>query len=64
MHTLITIGCTGDRTAYLDVPREEAIRRFIVKKNEGMPPDCQSTELDTHERITEMAFIDEFQTYD
>lgn len=36
-HTLVTIGWTGVQVAYLDVPVDEAIRRY--REHEGMTPD-------------------------
>lgn len=53
-HKLITIGWLGGKRAYLDVSREEAIRRYT--EAEGNEPDEQ--------HIEEFEFVDEFYTYE
>lgn len=53
-HTLIVIGWIGDKRAYLDVTREEAIRRF-TESEEVAPKD---------DEIGEFTFTDEFNVYD
>ncbi len=56
-HTLVVIGKIGNRRCYLDVSRDEAVRRF-----------CASEEVDIEDiggyRIREFAFDDEFAAYD
>jgi hypothetical protein len=54
MHTLVTIGCLGMKRAYLDVPRDEAIRRFKVAEGYE-PPDGE---------VDEFLFHEEFYTYE
>jgi len=54
MHKLTVIGWLGVKRAYLDVSREEAIKRYEV--NEGHTPD------DT--MIKQFVFSDEFGVYD
>ena len=56
MNTLIVIGWLGVRRAYLNVSREEAIRRYMEAEGEEDPPPP--------ERITEFSFEDEFGCYD
>ena len=51
-HTLVLIGWLGTKRAYLDIPREEAIRRY--KESDG--------DID-EEHIEEFTFTDEFGTY-
>lgn len=52
-HTLVVIGYTGDCNAYLDVPKEEALKRFEEK-------NWPLTEGDT---VRVLEFEDEFWTY-
>ena len=49
---LIVIGWMGVKTAYLNVPREEAINRYMQSRNV------------TSEDIEEFDFEDEFGVYD
>lgn len=57
-NTLVVIGWLGDRTAYVNVPREEAIDRY--RKSRGMEPD----ELLESRLISESFFTDELWAYD
>lgn len=61
MNTLVIIGYTGDRTAYLNLSEEEAKRRWLARANEGMPEDCRKTEVDVPVSIER--FCDEFNVY-
>ncbi|MCP4990912.1 MAG: hypothetical protein GY928_34175 [Colwellia sp.] len=57
-NTLVTIGWTGTKTAYLNISKEEAIERYL-KDN----PDCK--ELVTQDGfVNEFEFNDEFGVYD
>lgn len=53
---LITIGWLGIRTAFLNVSREEAIRRYLQKN----PEDADVADKLVHE----FEFDDEFYTYE
>ena len=55
MNKIIVIGFLGNRRVYLNVPREEAIRRW--KTDEGDEDFKESL-------VTEIEFGDEFCTYD
>jgi hypothetical protein len=64
-NTLVTIGCTGNRIAYLNVSVEEATRRFLARENEHVYGDDQKkTELDSCDRVSVLEFGDEFPTYE
>lgn len=55
-HQLWTIGWTGVQSAYMDIPRDEAQRRYRLA--EGLPPD------EDLEAITDgFEFTDEFGAY-
>lgn len=55
MNHLITIGYIGIMRAYLNVPRDEAIRRFI---------ESEESDIETAENtIHEFDFNDEFKVY-
>lgn len=56
MNRLVIIGCLSVRRAYLNVSREEALRRFLESENRGV--------LDDTEEISEFEFEDEFGVYD
>lgn len=58
MPRLIAIGYTGDRRCYLNVSREEAVRRY--EESEGRP----ITDPTIHDTIQEFEFVDEFRTYE
>lgn len=53
-HTLVVIGHIGDKQVYLDVPRDDAIRRFVAD---------QRWEPDEHQ-IKVYNIGDEFRAYD
>jgi hypothetical protein len=55
-HHLVVIGCTGIRRCYLDVPLEEATRRFLASE--------ERTALDSSDYVDEFDFDDEFGCYD
>ncbi len=52
-HTLVLIGYTGGKQAYLDVPRDEAIRRHQASGWSFEPS-----------LLDEFEFTDEFSVYD
>jgi glucuronate isomerase len=60
-HRLVLIGPVGDRRAYLDVPRHEAIRRYqqeqICFEGDRAPAPA---DLD----VREFEFTDSFSAYD
>jgi hypothetical protein len=55
-NNLITIGWLGSQVAYLNVPKEQAIERFVNEHNDGDPVDPSL--------ITEFTFGDTFGVYD
>lgn len=57
-HTLVVIGIPGVKTAYLDIPREEAIRRYCER--EGYHRD----DLAATGMVEEFTFTDAFHVYD
>lgn len=57
MNTLIVIGWLGIKTCYLNVPREEAIARYL--KEEDITDEKYIQDL-----ITEFTFTDQFCAYD
>lgn len=64
-NTLVTIGCTGNRIAYLNLSVEEATRRFLARENEHVYHDeDKKTALDTCDRVSITEFDDEFPTYE
>lgn len=64
-NTLVTIGCTGNRVAYLNLSVEEATRRFLARENEHVYGDDEKkTQLDSCDRVSVMEFADEFPSYD
>jgi len=66
-HKLITIGYLGYKNAYLDVPKDQAIARWL-KDNPGdlSFPTTPTTaeELEKRGYVHEIAFDDEFYVYD
>lgn len=58
-NTLIVIGWTGIQRAYLNVPRDEAIRRY--RASEDQPEDVWDKASLGY--IEEFTFKDEFGTY-
>lgn len=54
---IISIGWTGIKRCYLNVPKEEAIRRYC--ESDGISID----KFDEHDSIEEFEFIDEFGAY-
>ena len=58
---MIIIGYQGNRRGYINVPEEEARRRWLASENEGAPPDCLKTEVD--EPVELIRFHDEINIY-
>jgi hypothetical protein len=52
-HTLVALGCLGLQRVYLDIPVEEAVRRYT--ESEGSPPPYEP-------KIVE--FNEEFYSYE
>ena len=57
-NTLIVIGCLGAKTAYLNVARTEAIKRFV-----NANPEYEEL-VKIPGLVSEFDFVDEFETYD
>jgi hypothetical protein len=55
---LIVIGWMGVKTAYLNVPREEAINRYMQSEN------VTSEDIEDFDFVQEFDFEDEFGVYD
>lgn len=58
-HHLVVVGSIGSKRAYLDVPREEAVRRFTASEDGSW-----LTAAEIQDRIWEFDFDDEFWVYD
>lgn len=58
---MVIIGYTGNRRGYINVPEDEARRRWLASENEGAPPDCLKTEVD--EPVETIRFHDEINLY-
>ncbi|MEQ1950961.1 hypothetical protein [Mesorhizobium sp. CN2-181] len=58
---LIVIGWLGVKQCYLNVSREEAIRRYVEKKDSS---SVDETYLKQFDLIEEFEFGDEFSAYD
>lgn len=58
MNKLITIGWLGNKTAYLNVSKEDAIKRYL-EDNPGY-----EDEIATPDFVSEFDFTDEFGVYD
>ena len=54
-HKLVVIGCIGMKRAYLDISKDEAIKRYLESENQS--------ELNDYEDVTEFEFDDEFWCY-
>lgn len=62
MHTLIVIGYTGISRAYLDIPEEEAIRRYC--ESEDTPRESFNIEREKVSGFMDtFTFTDEFCVY-
>lgn len=56
-HTLHVIGWIGNKRCYLDIPREEAARRYADSEEEHVAEFG-------HPEILTFEFTDEFRAYD
>ncbi|HEY9640146.1 MAG TPA: hypothetical protein V6C57_06660 [Coleofasciculaceae cyanobacterium] len=56
-NTLISIGWKGDKRCYLNVSKEEAIKRYV--ESEGMTTD----KVIANDFVDEFEFDDEFGSY-
>ncbi|MBI4020717.1 MAG: hypothetical protein HY369_00575 [Candidatus Aenigmarchaeota archaeon] len=56
-HRLVVVGLIGLKRAYLDIPREEALRRYMESEHEF-------TEAKIADNVLEFEFTDEFGVYD
>lgn len=61
MNTLIVIGYTGNKRCYVNVPRDEAIRRYCERESTIYSP---VTPEDIIQRVDEYVFDDELEAYD
>ncbi len=53
-HTLVVVGWRGNATAYLDVPRDQAVARYLTAQGETEIGDTP---------VNEFPFTDEFSVY-
>lgn len=61
---LITIGWTGTKRCYLNVPREEAVRRFVKSEMYGYETTEEIALTTAESLVEEFEFDDEFGAYD
>lgn len=62
MNKLITIGFLGMQTCYLNITKEEAIRRYAVEQQEDLADEAAVNRAGY--RILEFEFNDSFEAYD
>jgi hypothetical protein len=60
LNTLVVIGDLGYRTVYFNIPRDEAIKRFVVEEI----PNTTEADLEKITRIDEYTFVDKLSAYD
>ena len=58
---MVVIGYQGNKRGYINVPEDEARRRWLASENECAPPDCLKTEVD--EPVKTIRFHDEINLY-
>lgn len=56
INTVVSIGCLGNIYNYVNVPREEAIKRYLARNDDE--------ELGRSDHVQEWTFTDEFISYD
>jgi thymidylate kinase len=61
-NSLVVIGYLGDKTAYLNLSKEEAIQRFM--QDNLSDEDCNKEYVEKHYNVEEFYFDDEFFVYD
>lgn len=59
---LTVIGYLGDKSAYLNLSKEEAIRRFLDSNLNFQ--DCVEEDVEKYYNVEEFYFDDEFCVYD
>lgn len=59
MNTLVIIGYIGSKSCYLNVPKEEALKRYCKEQNIDLEEMDERAFI-----ITMFQFEDEFQAYD
>jgi len=59
-NTLVVIGWLGMRQCYLNIPREEAIRRYCAARDD----DPANIENNPEGLVDEFEFTDTFSAYD
>ena len=59
---LTVIGYLGDKSAYLNLSKEEAIRRFLDSNLNFQ--DCVEEDVEKYRNVEEFYFDDEFCVYD
>ena len=60
---IIVIGYLGGKTCYLNVKKDEAIRRYLLDTENGYTVET-ANELDESGLVKEIEFRDEFCVYD
>lgn len=61
---LISIGWLGIKRCYLNVSREEAIKRYVEEAENSILDDIDEHYLVRNDLIEEFDFDDEFSAYD
>lgn len=64
---LIAIGYLGVKTCYLNVPKEEAIRRYVEAEMHGFETSAEIAQMRQETAaslVEEFEFEDEFSAYD
>jgi len=61
-HKIWAIGWTGDKVCYLDMEKEEALRRY-KKDNEEIFEGCDG-DVESQVEVDLVEFDDEFNVYD
>ena len=56
-NTLVYIGFTGDYSCYLNVPKDEAIKRYLIENDWVTQDEAEAS-------TKEFTFVDEFYAYE
>lgn len=61
---MVSIGYTGIKRCYLNIPLKEAIKRYLKTEEIKLSPDFRLADAIPPELILEFDFEDEFRAYD